>query len=188
MTREQFINKLIERYKTGDRHYMISVCDEIECLACPYYSDGTACYTTDLFLDEIIRLKEKKPEKVETNFEHYYEGSNKGWNQTESVPMIWFKKECLDQYENMKKGDFVKWLLSPYEEPKRYQMSQLCYDMIARWLERYDSGEFGNGKGAIYVFIHVLIDMGLWRDWYDETSRNDIELLRILLENAEVVE
>lgn len=187
MTEREFIDKMIEGYKEGYNIGTMYVCHEIDCDECPLVGttiDTTKqCRasekTTPMLVNEIIRLREEKAEKVETNLEHYW--------KCLSIGFLSHNNEAYERYRKQSMALF-DWILAPYEEPKRYQMSQLCYDMIAKWLERYDSREFGNGKGAIYVFIHVLIDMGLWHDWYDETSRNDIESLRTLLANAEVVE
>lgn len=193
MTRQEFIKKALEFRREGKSYASDLSCRDIhpeDCSGCPYSENIFAChdmYTDDL-LDRVIELEDvvqvfsgmEKGEHHETNLEHYYEEGNKGWNQTELVPVIWFKRECLDQYENMKKGDFVKWLLEAYEElPKKYRMSKLCYDIIKRYVGTCANPNVILKNTALYDVLYLL-------DFYEE-SWKEIRLEE-LLENAEVID
>lgn len=178
MTKKEFIERMIELYKKGEDTRHLRMCAGFECNECPAHKEDDNCYSDELLIDEIIRLKR------ETNLEHYTKETGlvalEGKDYMEVTFMLPKETRTALEYQGA-----WNWLLSPHEEPKRYQMPQLYHDMIAKWLERYEDGKIT--RSNVYKFIDVLFDMGIFFD-YDDEIKDDIEALKTLLENAEVVE
>lgn len=190
MTEREFIDKMIEGHKEGYDSGTLYVCHKIKCDECPLADTAKECRagekTTPMLVNEIIRLREEKSEKVETNLEHFFYGVVFNIYGRDATLLCNHRDEMLKSLKSdNKKCSGIEWLLSPYEEPKRYKMSQLYHDMIAKWLERYEDGKIT--RRNVYKFIDVLFDMGIFFD-YDDEIKDDIEALKTLLENAEVVE
>ena len=176
MTEKEFIDKMIEGHKEGHDSGTLYVCHKIKCDECPLADTAKECRagkkTTPMLLDEIIRLREEKSENVETNLEHYWKCLSIGFLSHNNEAYEIYRKQSMALFD---------WLLAPHEEPKRYQMSQLCYDVITQWTNRYLSDSVG-----ITTLKTVLDYLGLYDESWGE-SWGEI-IVKDLLENAEVVE
>lgn len=177
MNRETFIERMIELYKKGGDTRHLRMCAGFECNDCPAHKEDDSCYSDELLIDEIIRLKR------ETNLEHYTKETGlvvlEGKDYMEVTFMLPKETRTALEYQ----GSW-SWLLSPYEEPKRYQMSQLCYDMIAKWTEEKKKHIYIEDDDTLsrLSIRRILSELNLYDESWEDVTIKD------LLENAEVVE
>lgn len=59
MTKETFIERMIELYKKGGDTRHLRMCAGFECSECPAHKEDDNCYSDELLIDEIIRLREE---------------------------------------------------------------------------------------------------------------------------------
>lgn len=121
--------------------------------------------------------------KVETNLEHYvigYDFLNTIQDPIENLERftVAFRKGAYESFceSEMKFND---WLLSPYEQPKRYQMTQFEYDMIKSAIETY------YGSWTIKQLSHLRYmkeSLGYFKNVPTDIGIGDV------LENAKVIE
>lgn len=179
MTKETFIERMIELYKKGEDTRHLRMCAGFECNECPAHKEDDNCYSDELLIDEIIRLKR------ETNLEHYFKDKQNeeyhGW--LDEHRLVLEADRGIAQIYNSPRSlnEIVDWLLLPYEPPKRYQMSQLCYDIIKRYVDVF--GEDKREYRLIDVYPYsVLLTLNILNEGMNGVT------LGSLLENAEVVE
>lgn len=182
MTKEEFIENAIEYRKRGIEHVHSHMCNKFaNCKTCPISNRGSrGCL--DAYIDEIIRLREEKTEKVETNLEHYYYAYDY-LSTTQNLDDVYeritveFKKGAYDSYTKSNVG-IIDWLLAPYEPSKRYQMSQFEYDLIKTYRENH----YSSWAIEDLVMLRYMESLGYFKNIPKDTRIRDI------LENAEVVE
>lgn len=189
MTEKEFIDKAIEYRKKGEEYAWQFACHEggfESCYDCPVsYRGGCGC--PDVFLDEIIRLREDKPEKVETNLEHYFkrksdmsDESYAGYLTTTQLTMFCSDTSAMVRFRKSYADNLIEWLLSPYDphDSPKYQMSQFEYDLLKSYWENH----CGSRKTEEFVTLRHMRSLG-----YLKNVPTDVRI-RDALENAEVIE
>lgn len=176
MTKEEFIDKAIECRKKGKKTVDECFCKNIGgCGVCPASLEG--CKLMLLLLDEIIRLREEKLERKETNLEHYFKRTTFKMTRDKVVLESDYAGDGVEDVFMKINGNTVQWLLEAYEEPK-YQVSQFEYDLIKSCKE----SSYGNWRIEDFAFLRPLRSVGYFKNIPTDTRIRDI------LENAEVVE
>lgn len=188
MTKEEYIEQLIEARKESTDGAMSCVCKKENCLQCPYFESNHCSFDIiDDLLDHIIGLEESTVDIVdvlqdkqkETNLEHYYKGFT-GYRMVDSRTIVdmMFEHDVMAMYNQDDEWDFAKWLLQPYKEPKPlYLLRQFEFDLIKAHQEVY-----GDDSLLYWAFL---------KEWQKKGYLKGVPLeleVKDILDNAEVID
>lgn len=172
MTKEEMINKIIERYKSYKNKSFINLvdCCGMDCENCPFKVTECANDVLKAIIDRFVKAEEKK----ETNLEHFR--GNVAFDKTNGIVLINLINGWKNNY-SCPHEDAIDWLLEPYKPPKpKYKLSKFEYDLLD-FCKQY------NDTQAIEDWS-VLMDMqnkGHYKGISKEIKIRDI------LDNAEVI-